>query len=80
MCQVQERQLSHHSLCSNLPCSRNCRLILVSSITLIPLDIFWLYLAGMKRRISRCVACKRDNYHCLRYVVISSEAGILCRP
>ena len=40
-------------------------LILVRSITLILLDIFWECLVGMKRRTSRCVACKRDNSNCL---------------
>ena len=25
-------------------------------------------------------ACKEDNYHSLRYVVISPEAEILCGP
>ena len=54
-------------------------LILVCSITLIPLDICWSGLVGMKRRTSRCVACKRDNSHCLPYIVISPEAEILCR-
>ena len=34
----------------------------------------------MKRRTSRHVACKRDNPHCLLYVVISPETEILCRP
>ena len=38
------------------------------------------YLVGMKRRISRCLACKRDNSHFLHYVLISTEAEILCRP
>ena len=30
----------------------------------------------MKRKTSRPVACKRDNFHFLRYVVISPEAEI----
>ena len=29
------------------------------------------YLVGMKRRTSRCVICKRNNSHFLRYVLIS---------
>ena len=31
------------------------------------------YLVGMKRRTSRCVACKRDNSHFVRYVLISPD-------
>ena len=41
-------------------------LILVHSITLIPLDIIILeYLVGMKRRISRHVTCKIANSYFL---------------
>ena len=38
------------------------------------------YSVGIKRRTSRCVGCKKDNPHFLRYVLISPEVGILCRP
>ena len=38
------------------------------------------YLLGMKRRTSRYVVRKRDNFHFLCYVFISPEAEILCRP
>ena len=31
------------------------------------------YLVGMKRRTSRCVTCKRDNSHFVRYVLISPD-------
>ena len=31
------------------------------------------YLVGMKRRTSRCAACKRDNSHFVRYVLISPD-------
>ena len=31
------------------------------------------YLVGMKRRTRRCVTCKRDNSHFLRYVLISPD-------
>ena len=38
------------------------------------------YLVGIKRRTSRCVRCKRDNSHFLRYFLSSPEAEILFRP
>ena len=38
------------------------------------------YLVGIKKRISRLVTSKRDNFHFLRYVLISPEAEILGRP
>ena len=31
------------------------------------------YLVGMKRRTSRRVVCKSDNFHFLRYVLISLD-------
>ena len=42
--------------------------------------IAFIFGRGIKRRTSRCVMCKRDNSHFLRYVLISPEAEILCRP
>ena len=36
------------------------------------------YLVGMKRKTSRRVACKRDNFHFLHYVLISPDVrGLL---
>ena len=34
------------------------------------------YLVGMKRRTSRCVTCKRDNSHFLRYVMSPSTSEV----
>ena len=31
------------------------------------------YVVGMKRRTSRCVICKRDNSHFVRYILISPD-------
>ena len=31
------------------------------------------YMVGMKRTTSRCVTCKRDNFHLVRYVLISPD-------
>ena len=31
------------------------------------------YLVGMKRTTNRCVTCKRDNSHFVRYVLISPD-------
>ena len=34
------------------------------------------YLVGMKRRISRCVTCNRDNSHFVCYVLISLTSEV----
>ena len=52
------------------------RRILVRSITLIALEVFRYYLVEMKRRTCRRVACKRDDVHFFRYVVIFPESEI----
>ena len=38
------------------------------------------YFVGINRRTRRRVVCKRDNSHFFRYVLISPEAEIFCRP
>ena len=75
-----KRDNSHFIHCVVISPEAEIVLIFVRSITFIPLDIFWKFLVGMTSKTSRCVACKRVNSHCLRYIVISPEAEILCRP
>ena len=52
-------------------CPRFTFWLIVFQSCMLPLFFSGLlsYLVGMKRRTSRCVMCKRDNSHFVRYVL-----------
>ena len=78
---MQERQLLLSTYLSPLM-SKVYLLVNLFQSYMLPLLLSGLlsYLVEKKRRTSRPVVCKRDNSHFLRYVLISPEVKILCRP